>query len=307
MCRYIIASVYTDTEPASVPGCKQISYVSVALDKYYGALWIIQIKSILHHCSSCLTWLKPENGQEFSCISLFLHMIVIFTSANSWPMFKQDLFSNVALRTAMNKLCSNVLNALVAKNFYSDLQSMLNKALCKSNPTVNKASLTAAITLSLRPLIDANFSPQLLKQFVANILTVPGFIHHLTQLTPETVQNIQSHRIFFHTTNFLCDEKASGSIIRSLEANYALCLLANLINLSYIDQVSLKECLIDHVVSSSFNYVQPLFISALSLQVVVDRLLERCRKYVSSKKSNLTHWHPILGYFAQNVDPGYVF
>lgn len=246
MCRYIISSVYIEENGVR---SKQISYVSVALDKNLGASWIIQIKSILLHCSSSLTWLRPENAQEFRCISLFLHMIVIFTSANSWPMFKQDLSKNVALRTAMNKLCSNVLNALVAKGFYSNLQAMLNKALCKSNPTVNKASLTAVITLSLRPLIDANFSSHLLKQFIVNILTVPGFIYHLTQLAPETVQNVQSHRIFFHSLNFLGDEKVSSNIIRSLEANHALCLLANLINLSYIDQESLKECLIDHVVS----------------------------------------------------------
>lgn len=31
-------------------------------------------------------------------------------------------------------------------------------------------------------------------------------------------------------------------------------------------------------------------------------LLESCQNYVVSKQSNLTHWHPVLGWFAQPMD-----
>lgn len=37
--------------------------------------------------------------------------------------------------------------------------------------------------------------------------------------------------------------------------------------------------------------------------VVVTGLLESCQNYVVSKQSNLTHWHPVLGWFAQPMDP----
>jgi hypothetical protein len=37
----------------------------------------------------------------------------------------------------------------------------------------------------------------------------------------------------------------------------------------------------------------------LYFQVVVTGLLESCQNYVVSKQSNLTHWHPVLGWFAQ--------
>lgn len=37
-------------------------------------------------------------------------------------------------------------------------------------------------------------------------------------------------------------------------------------------------------------------------QFVVTRLLESCQNYVMSKQSNLTHWHPVLGWFAQGTD-----
>lgn len=31
-------------------------------------------------------------------------------------------------------------------------------------------------------------------------------------------------------------------------------------------------------------------------------LLESCQNYVVSKQSTLTHWHPVLGWFAQPLD-----
>lgn len=36
---------------------------------------------------------------------------------------------------------------------------------------------------------------------------------------------------------------------------------------------------------------------------MVTKILEACQQYVVAKQSNLTHWHPILGWFAQTVDP----
>lgn len=32
------------------------------------------------------------------------------------------------------------------------------------------------------------------------------------------------------------------------------------------------------------------------------RILESCGRYVSGKQSSLTHWHPVLGWFAQPPD-----
>lgn len=37
---------------------------------------------------------------------------------------------------------------------------------------------------------------------------------------------------------------------------------------------------------------------------VLIQMLSYCQKYVSQKKSNLTHWHPVLGWFSQTVDYG---
>ena len=40
--------------------------------------------------------------------------------------------------------------------------------------------------------------------------------------------------------------------------------------------------------------------------LLLTQMLCYCQKYVSQKKSNLTHWHPVLGWFSQSVDYGYV-
>lgn len=40
---------------------------------------------------------------------------------------------------------------------------------------------------------------------------------------------------------------------------------------------------------------------------LLTQMLCYCQKYVSQKKSNLTHWHPVLGWFSQSVDYGYVW
>lgn len=35
---------------------------------------------------------------------------------------------------------------------------------------------------------------------------------------------------------------------------------------------------------------------------MINGLLESCQNYVVSKQSNLTYWHPVLGWFAQPMD-----
>lgn len=61
----------------------------------------------------------------------------------------------------------------------------------------------------------------------------------------------------------------------------------NLIHLGYLNEKVLEE---------EANY----FVKDLT------DMLSYCQRYVSQKKSNLTHWHPVLGWFSQTVDYGSV-
>lgn len=61
----------------------------------------------------------------------------------------------------------------------------------------------------------------------------------------------------------------------------------NLIQLGYLNEKVLEE--------EANHFVKDL-----------TDMLSYCQRYVSQKKSNLTHWHPVLGWFSQTVDYGSV-
>ncbi|VDN87654.1 unnamed protein product [Brugia pahangi] len=72
-------------------------------------------------------------------------------------------------------------------------------------------------------------------------------------------------------------------VLNNLSGNKSLFLLANLIHLSYLDQHSLVEFLIDWA-------------------DVMNRMLTRCDRLVAKKKSNRSHWHPIFGWYSEPLD-----
>lgn len=63
--------------------------------------------------------------------------------------------------------------------------------------------------------------------------------------------------------------------------------IGNLIHLGYLNEKVLEE--------EANHFVKDL-----------TDMLSYCQRYVSQKKSNLTHWHPVLGWFSQTVDYGSV-
>lgn len=92
--------------------------------------------------------------------------------------------------------------------------------------------------------------------------------------------------MFSRSLELLNSEQNLRIIFNALEGNYALCLLANLIQLANIE----RDEVLKDLYFSSFTFV-------------VTKMLESCQQYVVAKQSNLTHWHPVLGCFAQAVDP----
>lgn len=68
---------------------------------------------------------------------------------------------------------------------------------------------------------------------------------------------------------------------------FLVCLIGNLIHLGYLNEKVLEE--------EANHFVKDL-----------TDMLSYCQRYVSQKKSNLTHWHPVLGWFSQTVDYGSV-
>nr|CAD7429603.1 unnamed protein product [Timema monikensis] len=106
-------------------------------------------------------------------------------------------------------------------------------------------------------------------------------------LRPRCIQVFVNHNILTKSLELLNTEQNIRIVFNTLEGNYALCLVGNLVHLAYIQKDdSLKE-----VFFPTFTFV-------------ISRMLESCQNYVVSKQSNLTYWHPVLGWFAQNMDYG---
>ena len=122
--------------------------------------------------------------------------------------------------------------------------------------------------------------------FLLHILSVPAVTYYINTIAQDCLATLVTHRVFKKCLDLLTIEQSTRIIFNSLEGNYALCLMANLLQLGYIEMEGLVENTVDFM-------------------TVMIRLLENCNKYVQNKKSNLTHWHPVLGWFSQKTDQRY--
>ncbi|XP_014671275.1 PREDICTED: ubiquitin-protein ligase E3B-like isoform X2 [Priapulus caudatus] len=273
LCRYLVVSMESD----NAKDC----YVSVALNKEHVLCWIRQLKCLLWLCCQQLNTLKPDNPNSAKSINLYLHVLVTFTSTSNWKLLRTK--SMEPLRPSMNQLCNNVMGYLHQQGMYSVLQELLSKGLARCKPCLKHATLSAIITLALRPLVAASLSDNLISLFVLHILSVPAVVQHLSTTAPECLAVFMSNGLFKKSLELLISEQSTRIVFNSLEGNYALCLLGNIIQLADIEKEQLPTVLVEFT-------------------VVVSRLLERCQKYVVNKRSNLTHWHPVLGWFSQKTD-----
>ncbi|KAJ7400697.1 Ubiquitin-protein ligase E3B [Pitangus sulphuratus] len=169
--------------------------------------------------------------------------------------------------------------------FLKQLKILLTNGLARSRPSLSKGSLTAIFSLALRPVVAAQFSDNLLRSFLIHIMSVPAIMTHLATLTPERLAVIESHDLFRKFILFLSREAQCRDVCVCLEGSHTLCLLGNLVFLGSLNDQVLEE--------ETAHFVGVLI-----------HMLSYCQKYVSQKKSNLTHWHPVLGWFSQTVDYG---
>uniref|UniRef100_UPI00398F80AD ubiquitin-protein ligase E3B n=1 Tax=Pristiophorus japonicus TaxID=55135 RepID=UPI00398F80AD len=275
LCRCILNSMEVENE-------SKVWYVSLALSKDLTLLWIKQVKDLLWLCCEFLKQLKPDLLQDCKFITLYLTMLVTFTDTSTWKILKGK---GEALRPAMNHICANIMGHLNQKGYYTVLQILLTNGLSRTKPSLSKGTLTAIFTLALRPVIAAHFSDNLLRSFLLHIISVPALVTHLSSIVPECMAMVHSQELLRKFILFLSRDEQCSDICVCLEGSHTLCLLGNLIYLAYLSEKVLEE---------ETNH----FVSVLTA------MLSYCQKYVSQKKSNLTHWHPVLGWFSQTVDYG---
>ncbi|XP_013180712.1 PREDICTED: ubiquitin-protein ligase E3B isoform X1 [Papilio xuthus] len=275
LCKYIVQSLHSDSV--------KFSYVGVFLNKEYSLQWIAHIKALLYKCCLYLEELKPESPIDMQSILIHLHTLIAFTATNTWALTRLKNFDK--LRGGMTQLCANIMGSLFHKGYYLTLKSLLLRGLCREKVSLKNISLTAIVTLSLRPLISAQFSEKLLTMYIIQILSVPTLIYHMQQISPESIAAFRSHAMFDKCLEFLSTDQNMRIVFNTLEGNYALCLLSNLIQMAHLER--------EHALPESFY---PTFV------LVVTRFLDSCQQYVVLKKSNLSNWHPVLGWFSQSFD-----
>ncbi|KAL4711976.1 hypothetical protein ACJJTC_011283 [Scirpophaga incertulas] len=275
LCKYIVQSLHSDSV--------KLSYVGVFLNKEHSLRWISHIKDLLYKCCLYLERLKPESPVDMQSILIHLHTLVAFTATNTWAITRLKNFEK--LRGGMMQLCANVMGSLFHKGYYLTLKSLLLRGLCREKLCLKNIALAAIVTLSLRPLISAQFSEKLLTMYIIQILSVPTLVFHMQQIAPESVAMFRTYSMFDKCLEFLSTDQNMRIVFNTLEGNYALCLLGNLIQLAHLER--------DHALNDTFY---PTFV------LVVTRFLDSCQQYVVCKKGNLSNWHPVLGWFSQSFD-----
>ena len=113
-----------------------------------------------------------------------------------------------------------------------------------------------------------------------------GLLQHASSLCPEAVSALHSDEgadcIWTHAIALLGQDQQLRIHFNALEGSYALCLTANLVHL-----LSLSTDLGERTVP---------------VVTVLASLLSACSQYVTAKQSNLSHWHPVLGWFSVSLD-----
>ncbi|XP_041977850.1 ubiquitin-protein ligase E3B [Aricia agestis] len=275
LCKYIVQSLHSESV--------KVSYVGVFLNKEYSLQWISHIKDLLYKCCQYLEALKPESPVDMQSILIHLHTLLAFTATNTWALTRLRNFEK--LRGGMTQLCANIMGSLFHRGYYLTLKTLLLRGLCREKVCLKTISMTAIVTLTLRPLVSAQFSEKLLTMYIIQILSVPTLVYHMQQISPETIVAFRTHGIFDKCVEFLSTDQNMRIVFNTLEGNYALCLLANLIQLAYLEREHAQP-----------NTYYPTFV------LVVTRFLDSCQQYVVCKQGNLSNWHPILGWFSQGFD-----
>lgn len=96
-------------------------------------------------------------------------------------------------------------------------------------------TLVAIITLCLRPLVDGDYSRNLLSQFLSEILSVPALIYHLHQSVPQCIEQFSQMRLLSRALKISEDFQWFEEFAGCMSGTKTLAYLANIVNMFNID------------------------------------------------------------------------
>lgn len=274
LCKHIVMSLFSEDPNTSYIGI-------IVLKPEMTAIWTRQITHITTIACTFLRHLKPELANHHGSVATFLNVLVCFTSTSSWKVLKTAEYERY--RHSLEQICHKVTNQLVHSGLYHCMNDLLLRGLTRTKPSLKKTSITAIITVSTRPMQCSSYADQHVQSFVLHIFSVPALIWHLNHISPEAVQIFYREPILKRIIELLAADDHSRVVFATLEGNYTLCLMANLVHLAF----------------TSLKFIRP---HVIDFVCVLKKMLDSCQKYVLSKQSSISHWHPVLGWFSQNVD-----
>ena len=300
LCR-IISGTLKEESP-------KYSYIALAInkDKNKARAFIEHLKKLLRTCCQQLNiksnGLRLDNRRGQKISATLLSLLLFFTSTNTWQMLQNPKFS--ALGAGMRTLCKTLLDDLTNQGrLLQNLKSFLLFGLAKGGkPILPKTSLVAAVTLASRSVIETNDEEKPISLFLLHVLSVPGFVEQLERIAPaETLNGLLFHPeydIAWKCLRLLASDEQQLKIhFNALEGSYALCLTANLVHLISIHSRQQQSSSNDLQLKVKDRNAEH---SAAVL--VLSRLLDSCGQYVIAKQSNMSHWHPVLGWFSVTLD-----
>lgn len=153
------------------------------------------------------------------------------------------------------------------------------KGICRTVVTLKPISLNAVITLAIRPLVNANFTDNLLSQFLCQILSIPALIYQLDQFCPDMMKKILSLEVFEKCINLIYDKDNFKFVAGSLQGAKLLALTANLIQLYNME---------GHEKAQELAYPQIILTLKLLFETIPDTV---------EQKGTCSQWHELLGWY----------
>lgn len=134
------------------------------------------------------------------------------------------------------------------------------------------------ITLAIRPLIAANFSENLLSQFICQILSIPALIYQVEHHCTDMLKTFQSRELFEKCINLIHDKDNFKFISGSLQGAKLLALTANLVHLYNLEPLEKSQ---------ELAYPLCIFTMKLLFETIPDAV---------EQKGTCSQWHELLGW-----------
>ncbi|KAH8384380.1 hypothetical protein KR200_000365 [Drosophila serrata] len=294
ICRYIIKAMEVESP--------KLSYAALCLHKERSLPWIAHIKLLLTNCLLLLPELKPENHADSLSLALFLHTLVVFTAPKSWAILRNSQFER--LQPAMQKVCCNIQGHLVQHDFYRTMRLVLLRGTVREELSVKPVTFVAIITLCLRPLIDGDFSRNLLTKFLSEILSVPALIYHLHQSVPQCLEQFATLGLLKKALSISEDYQWFEEFGASMPGTKSLAFLGNIVNLFNIEGQAESKSLAYPLLTVSGTIINSFLFSVFPFvpQETTTSLLELIPNTVTTK-GVFTQWHELLGWHTPGPEP----